>query len=214
MRIQCLACDEEAHDFARALEDGIDPAIAHEALDRDRFITTSFERIGSLVTATATNLHGIIDDLPGHFSSPKFAHGGFEADVGLLVAIDEAGSVKGHRFHGEGVGGHARDLVGDGGMLPDGGAPLHAFVGPFLHNLDALLCHADAGGGQGEPARVEGHERDFEAFAFGEHDVLARNNDVLEANDTVIKSPQAHEMTAVNDFEPGGVYIDDESGDL
>src|SRR5881227_474439 len=55
MRIQCLACDEEPHDFTGALEDSIDAAIAHEALDRDRFITTSFERIGSLVTATATN---------------------------------------------------------------------------------------------------------------------------------------------------------------
>jgi hypothetical protein len=38
MRIERFARNEEAHDLARAFEDGIDAAIAHEALDRRRLV--------------------------------------------------------------------------------------------------------------------------------------------------------------------------------
>ena len=42
---------------------------------------------------------------------------GFEAHVGVLVAIDEARGVERHRFHGEGLGGEARDLFRNGARV-------------------------------------------------------------------------------------------------
>ena len=43
MRIERLARDEQAHDFARAFENQVDAAIAQETLDRDRFFAATGE---------------------------------------------------------------------------------------------------------------------------------------------------------------------------
>src|SRR5205814_803764 len=100
--------------------DGVNAAIAHEALDRNGVVAASFEGVGGFVAAATPNLHRVIDDLPGDLRAPEFAHGGFQTDIGLLIAINEAGGVKGHRLHGESVRGHASDFVGDGGVFANG----------------------------------------------------------------------------------------------
>src|SRR3954470_21879322 len=41
MRIERFARDEQSHDFARAFEDRVDPAIAQESLDWDCFLAAA-----------------------------------------------------------------------------------------------------------------------------------------------------------------------------
>ena len=211
--VEGLAGDEEAHDLAGAFEDGVDAAIAQETLDGDGLLAAAGEGLGGLVAAAAADLHGLVDDLPGPLGGPELADGGFEADVGVLVAVDEAGGVEDHGFHGEGLGGHAGELLGDGGVLADGGAPLDAVAGPFAGDRQAALGEAGAGGRQGQAAGVEGGEGDAQAFALGEQDVLARDADIGEADDAVVEGPEAHEMAAVRDLDAGRVHIHDEGGD-
>ena len=69
------------------------------------------------VAAPAADLHGLIDDLPGALGGPELAEGGFEAHVGVLVAVHEARGVEDHRFHREGLRGHAGDFLGDGARV-------------------------------------------------------------------------------------------------
>ncbi len=87
------------------------------------------ERVRGLVAAAAEDLHGLVDDVPGRLGAEHLGHRGFEADVGLLPVHERRGEV-GHRLHGEGRRGDARDLVGDRRVLSDGRAPLLALVRP------------------------------------------------------------------------------------
>src|SRR5690606_5254230 len=43
MRVDGLACDEQPHDLARALEDQVDAQVAHQPLDRDRLLPTPLQ---------------------------------------------------------------------------------------------------------------------------------------------------------------------------
>src|SRR2546430_8408697 len=45
MRVQGLARDEEAHDFAGPFEDGVDATIAHKTFDGDRFFAARAQRV-------------------------------------------------------------------------------------------------------------------------------------------------------------------------
>src|SRR6267154_5302714 len=117
MRIERLASDEEAHDFTRTFKDGINAAITHEALERNRFFTTRFQRRRSLITPATSDLNGLIDDLPRLFTAPHLAHGGFETDIGMLIAIDFAGRKESHGFDRKGIGGHPPDFVSNGSVF-------------------------------------------------------------------------------------------------
>ena len=79
----------------------------------------------------------------------------------------------------------------------------------FRHHLPA----ADAGGGQGEAAGVEGGQGDLQARALGADAVGGRDADLVEAGDAVLDAAQAHEGVAVLDRDALGVGLDDEGGD-
>src|SRR6266446_8227758 len=81
MRVQRLAGEEQAHDFARPFKNRVDAAVPQKSLDRDGGFTACLERVSGLVAAPAANLHCIVDNLPGLFGAPEFAHGGFEPDI-------------------------------------------------------------------------------------------------------------------------------------
>jgi len=48
--VQRLARDEEPHDLGRALEDEVDPEIAHDALDRQANFATDLARDDLIIT--------------------------------------------------------------------------------------------------------------------------------------------------------------------
>src|SRR6266581_3101186 len=61
MRVQSLAGEEQAHDFARPFKNRVDAAIPQKSLDWHRRFTARLQRVGGFVTAAAANLHGIVD---------------------------------------------------------------------------------------------------------------------------------------------------------
>ena len=159
-------------------------------------------------------MHGVIDDLPRNFAAPHLAHRRFEPNVRLLVAVNQAGGVKRHGLHREGIRRHARDSVGNGGMPADGRTPLHPLAGPLPNDFQTTLGQPHTGGRQCQAPRVQRRKRDPQPFALGEQYVLARHADVGEANDAVIERPQSHEAAAMRDLHPRGVHLDDERRDL
>jgi hypothetical protein len=65
MRIERFPRDEQSHDFARTLENGIDAAIANDAFHRIRRLAALAQRSRRLVTTSTANLHRVIGDPPG-----------------------------------------------------------------------------------------------------------------------------------------------------
>src|SRR6185295_17646916 len=81
MLVDHLARHEKVHDLARALEDQIDAAVAHDALDGDRLLTAPAQAGLGLVTAAATYLHRLVDDPPAAHGAEFLAGCGLEPDV-------------------------------------------------------------------------------------------------------------------------------------
>src|SRR6516225_6211804 len=130
MRVEGFASNEEPHDFARTFKDRINPAIAHKSLQWDRFFATSFQRRGSFVSAATADLNGVVHNFPGLFGAPHFAHGSFEPNIRMFVAIDFVGGQQGHRFDSKSIRGHAGNFVRDGSVFAYRSAPLNALGGP------------------------------------------------------------------------------------
>ena len=70
---------------------------------------------------------------------PHLGHGGFEADV-ECVSVRHASCELDRCFHGEGVGGHAPDLLRERVVLTDGLTPLHALRPPRPTHLERDLA--------------------------------------------------------------------------
>ena len=157
-----LAGHEEMHDLARALEDLVDPVVAHHPLDADRLFAAGGERLLGLVAAAAADLHRVVDDLPGAVGVPLLAGRRFEADV-VAAAVGHLGGQLGDRLHGEGGGGHVGDHVGDRLVLAHRPAPLHALAGPLAAISRQSLGGAHRAVGDREAAVVQGGEGDLEA---------------------------------------------------
>ena len=168
------------------------------------------QRIGGFVTTTTANLHGVIDDLPRALAAPEFCDRGLEAHVGMFVTVHERGDVADGGLHGEAVCGHARELVGDGGVPADGLAPLLALLRPACRDVETALGKARAGCGQGDAPGVQSGERDLQSFAFAAEDVFLWHTHVLETDDTVVEGAQAHEMAAVQHLDARPLGLDDE----
>src|SRR5690606_6602887 len=83
VRVHRLARDEEAHDLTRALEDHVDPQVAHHTLERNALLATRLQRGSSLVAATATNLHRLVDDMPRRLRVEHLRERSLETDVTL-----------------------------------------------------------------------------------------------------------------------------------
>ena len=81
VEIDRLAGEEEAHDFARALENEVDAEVTHHPLHRDRLLATRGERGGRLVTSSAADLHCLVYDPPAGLRVVHFRHRGFQADI-------------------------------------------------------------------------------------------------------------------------------------
>src|SRR5262249_60898932 len=92
MFIHRFARHKQMHDFARPLEDSIDPAIAQHALDADGRFAAPLERACGFVTATAANLQRAVDDLPLARGVPLLRGGGFEPDVVTSAVAHLAGT--------------------------------------------------------------------------------------------------------------------------
>src|SRR5207237_8724833 len=98
-------------------------------------------------------------------------------------------------------------------VLADRPAPLHPFHCPFASDPQSCLVGGEVGGGQAEAARVQGHEGDLQTLAFGTDHVLLGHAHVVEAEDAVLDSAQAHERVAALDLETGHFAHDYECGD-
>ena len=180
MRIKRFTRDEQAHDFARALEDRVHAAISKKSLHSDRRLASSSKRMRSFVAATTAHLHRIIGDSPGRFSRPHFAHGCFDAQIARFT-IEQRRGVKRHRFHREHISGHFRYFSGDRGMFANGHAPLDAFACPFARDFEQPFGKANARCGQCEAPGVQRCERNLQAHAFLADHVLGRHAHVREA---------------------------------
>src|SRR5437868_10795860 len=88
MRIKRFTRDEQAHDFARTLENRVHAAISKKSLHCDRRLASSGKRMRSFVAATTAHLHRVIGDSPGRFGRPHFAHGGFDAQIARFTIED------------------------------------------------------------------------------------------------------------------------------
>src|SRR5260370_41489921 len=64
MRIERLARDEQTHNFARSLENQVDPAVSQKPLDGYRLLAARSERLRRFVAAPAADLHGVVDESP------------------------------------------------------------------------------------------------------------------------------------------------------
>src|SRR5260221_4412794 len=64
MRIERLARDEQTHNFARSLENQVDPAVSQKPLDGYRLLAARSERLRRFVAAPAADLHGVADESP------------------------------------------------------------------------------------------------------------------------------------------------------
>ena len=129
VRVHRLAGDEQPHDLARPLEDQVDAEVAHHALHRVGPLPAAAQAVGGLVAAAALDLQGVVHDAPADFRVPHLGHGGLEPDVGGAPVGHQRREV-GHRLHGEDLGRHPPDLLGDGVVLADRLAPLHPLGGP------------------------------------------------------------------------------------
>src|SRR5439155_15439342 len=76
-----LAGDEQVHDLARALEDEVDPEVAHDALDRHGFLPPRPQRVRGLVAATAADLYRLVDDAPAGLGVVQLRDRRLEPDV-------------------------------------------------------------------------------------------------------------------------------------
>jgi hypothetical protein len=137
--IKRLTGDEEAHDLAAALEDGVDAGVAEEALDRVGGLATGAQGVGGLVSRDHRGSAWCHRRCAMRSRCPRVWPSGFEADVGVLVGIDESGNVTHGGLERVGVGGHAGEFVGDGGVLADGVAPLLAVARPAGADVEAAL---------------------------------------------------------------------------
>src|SRR2546427_12506514 len=81
MFVHRFARDEQVHDLRRALEDQIDPEVAHDALDRYRRLAARPQRIGRLVAAAAADLHRVVDDAPAGLGVVELRDRRLEPDV-------------------------------------------------------------------------------------------------------------------------------------
>ena len=61
VRIDRLAGDEEMLDLARPFEDAVDAHVAHDPLDRIALLAALAQRLRGLVSASAADLHEVID---------------------------------------------------------------------------------------------------------------------------------------------------------
>src|SRR5260221_12189913 len=114
MRIERLPRDEQTHDFARSLENQVDPAVSQNPLDGYRLLAARSERLRRFIAAPAADLHGVVDDLPGPLAGPKLAQRGFESDIGGFVPDNEACSEKHHPIHHEKLRNEARQPIRNG----------------------------------------------------------------------------------------------------
>ena len=135
MRIERFAGDEEPHNFARTFKDRINTAISQKSFHGDWRLTPSGQRLRRLIAATATYLHRVVGNLPGHFRRPHFAHGCFNAQIERFT-IEQRRAEERHRFHRENVARHLRNFPRDGGMLTDRHAPLNAFARPSSRDFE------------------------------------------------------------------------------
>src|SRR5258708_16137013 len=90
MRIERLPRDEQTHDFARSLENQVDPAVSQKPLDGYRLLAARSERLRRFIAAPAADLHGVVDDLPGPLAGPKLAQRGFQSDIGGFFPIHQS----------------------------------------------------------------------------------------------------------------------------
>src|SRR5258708_22476193 len=86
MRIERLPRDEQTHDFARSLENQVDPAVSQKPLDRYRLLAAPSERLRRFIAAPAADLHVVVDDLPGPLASPPLAQRCLESDISGAVS--------------------------------------------------------------------------------------------------------------------------------
>src|SRR4051812_18720501 len=98
-------------------------------------------------------------------------------------------------------------------MLADRLTPLLALARPLARDLEGVLRQRQADGGQREPAGVERRQRDTQPLALAADDVLAGDEDVVEAGHRVLDAPEAHEGVAVLDRDAVAVARADERGD-
>src|SRR5260221_10790067 len=116
MRIERLPRDEQTHDFARSLENQVDPAVSQKPLDGYRLLAARSERLRRFIAAPAADLHGVVDDLPGPLAGPKLAQRGFESDIGGFVAVYDSPRVNDRLLHPHKFLGGTPQLFRNGSM--------------------------------------------------------------------------------------------------
>jgi hypothetical protein len=99
-------------------------------------------------------------------------------------------------------------------VLADRRAPLHALVRPLTRDLEHLPGAGCASRGDREASGVQRDQRELQAKALAPEEILLRDEHILEVDQHVADTAQAHELAAVRDLDARRVHLEDEGRDL
>ena len=214
VRIDRLAGDEEMLDLARPFEDAVDAHVAHDPLDRIALLAARAQRLRGLVSASAADLHQVIDALPRHLGVEQLRHRRFETQIDVAAVGEAATSA-------------TRSLPSRTCATPSRRSsprPLRACRSAAPH-CTRSFAHSCAISSMRRPpaAQPAGIVRrpvfsvisasfrpspsPQRRFSFGMKTSLKRISDVADA-------AQPHELAAVHDLDARRVRLDDERRDL
>src|SRR5262245_13834152 len=184
MLVDGFACHEQMHDFARSLENSIDPAVTHHPFDADGHFPASFERTCRFVTSPAANLQSAVNNLPFTRGIPFFRGGRFESYV-VTASIGHLARELPDRIHRERSGRQVSNLMGNRFVFANRYTPLAASIRPAARDVKTLLNHPRASRRDGQTNCVERNQRDLQALALLADQVFTWNTDIAKTDHAV-----------------------------
>jgi len=195
--------DERVHDFVRAFHDDVDARVAPHALNV----------VLRHVAFAAHALERVVDHAVAEFAAEDLAHRGLEHDV-FVVAIEETRRHVEHRVGGVDVRSHARNLLLHEIEFADRAVELVTRLRPLRRLLHRVARCAEHARRERAAAVIQAGERDVEALAFLEEEVLLRNLHVRQLDARLPRTANtALRAVAAEDVDAFHVRRADEGGD-
>ena len=192
--LRAVGEDERVHDLVRALDDDVDARVAPHALDV----------VLRHVALAAHDLDRVVDHAVAELAAEDLAHRRLEHDV-LVVAVEEPGRHVEHRVGRVDERRHARELLLDEVEVGDRAVELVARLRPLHRLLHREARGAEHARRQRAAAVVEAGERDVQALALLEEEVLLRHLHVLQADarlpgaaDAALRAVPAEDVDALH----------------
>ncbi len=155
------------------------------------------------------DLHGLVDDFPGHLGGENFEHGDFAAHVAAL--IDFPRGVVGHQPAGVDARGRIGHPPLDGLALGQRHAEGHALRRIFAHHVERALRHADARAGHFEAPRRKPDLHRREAVSFLAEQLRFRHAAIFQRD--FVGEMAADHRDSSQHVEAGRALVDQERRD-